>query len=187
MSEWRSARPTPAGRISWRCSPKPTIAPVRTAVDRRRGACLDACRRAAAERRRKESAMIPMSPIQQQIISEIVKALGKLGADSELMSTIGSMGETLEDEEVLQGLRDWNARGRSEEAILEEEVDPRILAYIVQIQRLLREAQQDLQLVNGCAVTDRWRKVKPPDLWWRMDVEDTLRQIRQILGDQPMD
>lgn len=46
------------------------------------------------------------------IADELVVALKRLGADPELLSIIGSYGDTLSDEEVLQLLRDWNATGK---------------------------------------------------------------------------
>lgn len=46
--------------------------------------------------------------IEQQIRSEIYRALELLGADRELLATIGSWGDTLDDEAVLTLLKDWN-------------------------------------------------------------------------------
>ncbi|MFI0849244.1 hypothetical protein [Mesorhizobium sp. IMUNJ 23232] len=40
---------------------------------------------------------------------EFYEAARKLGAKSDLLSIIGSYGDTLQDEEVLEALRDWNA------------------------------------------------------------------------------
>jgi len=50
---------------------------------------------------------------EQQIRSEIYGALEHLGADRELLKllgTIGSWGDTLDDEEVLRLLREWLTR-----------------------------------------------------------------------------
>jgi hypothetical protein len=46
---------------------------------------------------------------EQQIRSEIYRAFELLGADRELLAVIGSWGDTLNDEEVLTFLKDWNA------------------------------------------------------------------------------
>lgn len=47
--------------------------------------------------------------IEQQIRSEIYRAFELLGAGRELLGTIGSWGDTLDDKEVLTLLKDWNA------------------------------------------------------------------------------
>lgn len=44
----------------------------------------------------------------EAIIQELIISLIILGAKSDLLSTICSYGDTLEDEEVLEMLRDWN-------------------------------------------------------------------------------
>lgn len=54
--------------------------------------------------------MTTPSKIDLEIISEIVKSVRLLGGDFEIAATIGSWGDTLEDEEVLSLLRHWNAR-----------------------------------------------------------------------------
>lgn len=41
--------------------------------------------------------------------SEIYRAFELLGAGRELLGTIGSWGDTLDDKEVLTLLKDWNA------------------------------------------------------------------------------
>jgi len=46
--------------------------------------------------------------IEQQIRSEIYRAFERLGADRELLAVIGSWGDTLEDEDVLTFLKEWN-------------------------------------------------------------------------------
>ena len=45
------------------------------------------------------------------IAQEIYTALVKLGADSELLSTVGSYGDTLTDEQVLTHLKRFNEAG----------------------------------------------------------------------------
>jgi hypothetical protein len=40
---------------------------------------------------------------------EMYRAAERLGADRYLLAAIGSWGDTLTDEQVLQELRDWNA------------------------------------------------------------------------------
>lgn len=48
------------------------------------------------------------------IKDEISRALVLLGADRELLATVGSWGETLPDKEVLRLLKEWNARKLAE-------------------------------------------------------------------------
>jgi hypothetical protein len=48
------------------------------------------------------------------IKNEISRALVLLGADRELLGTVGSWGETLPDKEVLRLLKEWNARKLAE-------------------------------------------------------------------------
>lgn len=48
--------------------------------------------------------------IDAEIRAEIYTALQKLGADRELLATVGSWGDTLPDGDVLELLREWNAR-----------------------------------------------------------------------------
>jgi hypothetical protein len=43
-----------------------------------------------------------------EIRGEIYRALEYLGADASLLATIGSWGDTLEDDDVLVLLKDWN-------------------------------------------------------------------------------
>jgi hypothetical protein len=50
----------------------------------------------------------------EEIRSEIYRALEILGADSGLLATVGSWGDTLDDEEVLRFLRGWNAEAVTE-------------------------------------------------------------------------
>jgi hypothetical protein len=44
-----------------------------------------------------------------QIKNEISVALERLGAQPQLLAVVGSWGDTLDDETVLQLLREWNA------------------------------------------------------------------------------
>ena len=46
--------------------------------------------------------------IEQQIRSEIYRAFEILGAGAELLATIGSWGDTLDDSEILRVLKEWN-------------------------------------------------------------------------------
>jgi hypothetical protein len=46
--------------------------------------------------------------IKAQIGLELYEAARKLGAKSDLLSIIGSYGDTLSDQEVLDALRQWN-------------------------------------------------------------------------------
>jgi hypothetical protein len=47
--------------------------------------------------------------LQGEIIQQICKALERLGADVGLLAVVGSIGDTMTDEEVLQDLKLWNA------------------------------------------------------------------------------
>ncbi len=49
-----------------------------------------------------------MSDTTYSIIREIYRALETLGADLTLLGAIGSWGDTLEDEDVLAILEEWN-------------------------------------------------------------------------------
>jgi len=51
-----------------------------------------------------------MSNIKALIAHELYRALQTLEADAELLSTVGSYGDTLDDEDVLALLRSWNRR-----------------------------------------------------------------------------
>ena len=51
---------------------------------------------------------MPDQTIQAKIRTEIYRAFVALGADRELLATMGSWGDTLNDEEVLELLRNWN-------------------------------------------------------------------------------
>lgn len=51
-----------------------------------------------------------MSDLKAQIAHEIYRALKALGAGKELLSTVGSYGDTLDDEDVLALLKSWNAK-----------------------------------------------------------------------------
>jgi hypothetical protein len=44
----------------------------------------------------------------QEIVGELYRALVLLGADSGLLGTVGSWGDSLPDEDVLANLRGWN-------------------------------------------------------------------------------
>jgi hypothetical protein len=52
-----------------------------------------------------------MTDVQQQIVNQITTALHNLGASVELLCIVGSWGDTLEDEEVLDHLTDYNTHG----------------------------------------------------------------------------
>ena len=47
--------------------------------------------------------------LEQQIRAEIYTAFEKLNADKRLLATIGSWGDTLDDADVLDLLKMWNA------------------------------------------------------------------------------
>lgn len=50
--------------------------------------------------------------IKAAIASELYGAFERLNAPPDLLSIIGSYGDTLEDSEVLQLLKEWNATGK---------------------------------------------------------------------------
>ena len=47
-------------------------------------------------------------PINREVVSEIYRALVLLGAEADLLGTVGSWGDSLSEEDVLSGLRCWN-------------------------------------------------------------------------------
>ncbi len=51
--------------------------------------------------------------ITPQIARELYAALERLGADAELLSIVGSWGDTLDEAEVLSMLREYNATGKA--------------------------------------------------------------------------
>jgi hypothetical protein len=51
-----------------------------------------------------------MADLKAQIAHELCRAFKALGADWELLSTVGSYGDTLDDDDVLALLRGWNAK-----------------------------------------------------------------------------
>jgi hypothetical protein len=59
----------------------------------------------------------PLSPswntkdMATEIVHELGKTVAKLGAQSDLLSILGSFRDTLSDEEVLSMLREWNDGG----------------------------------------------------------------------------
>lgn len=52
-----------------------------------------------------------MSADKTELVAEIVEAMRKLGADVELLSIIGSIGDTLDNTEALELLRIYNGKG----------------------------------------------------------------------------
>ena len=53
-----------------------------------------------------------MTPTQRAIVDEIYNAVERLGGNRELLGVIGSLGDTLTDEEVLDALQLLNAGQR---------------------------------------------------------------------------
>jgi hypothetical protein len=49
-----------------------------------------------------------------EIVSEIYRTLVLLGAQSDLLGTVGSWGDSLPEAEVLSGLKAWNGRAFDE-------------------------------------------------------------------------
>jgi hypothetical protein len=50
-----------------------------------------------------------MDKLTGKITAELYRALEELGAKSDLLSIVGSWGDSLSDEQVLSMLRAWNA------------------------------------------------------------------------------
>ena len=48
--------------------------------------------------------------IKAQIAKELYQAIKHVSADGELLSIVGSYGDTLDDDDVLTLLRDWNKK-----------------------------------------------------------------------------
>jgi len=57
-----------------------------------------------------KSNITKFTPTQYQIITEIGKAFDNFGAKSDLQTIIGSWGDTMPDEEILEMIREWNAK-----------------------------------------------------------------------------
>lgn len=53
--------------------------------------------------------MQKLDAVNREIIIELHRAINALGADPELLATVGSWGDKLEDEQVLEKLKAWNA------------------------------------------------------------------------------
>ena len=49
-----------------------------------------------------------MSVLKLEIVSEIYKAVQNLGGKSDILSIVGSIGDTLDDDTVLDYLKKWN-------------------------------------------------------------------------------
>jgi hypothetical protein len=54
----------------------------------------------------------PASGLKRQIANEIYTSLERLDADPNLLAIVGSWCDTLDDEEILQLLREWNQTGK---------------------------------------------------------------------------
>ncbi len=52
--------------------------------------------------------MQPKSILNREIVLELYRSLVLLGAESDLLGTVGSWGDSLPDEDVLAGLKHWN-------------------------------------------------------------------------------
>jgi hypothetical protein len=51
-----------------------------------------------------------MSDLKTQISKELCEAIKSLGGGGQLLSIVGSYGDTLDDDDVLSQLRTWNRR-----------------------------------------------------------------------------
>lgn len=49
-----------------------------------------------------------MSVLKHELVSEIYKVVQNLGGQSDILSIIGSIGDTLDDDEILVYLKTWN-------------------------------------------------------------------------------
>ncbi len=63
-----------------------------------------------------------LSPVQREILKEMSKTFIMLGANSGIMNMIGSWGDTLPQEEVLQMWRDWNHSAKEKDWIVKPAV-----------------------------------------------------------------
>lgn len=61
-----------------------------------------------------QSSVEKLPQIQLDIIGEISKSLELLGANSGLMACVGSWGDTLPQEDILQMLKEWNDKAVKE-------------------------------------------------------------------------
>lgn len=57
---------------------------------------------------------VALPKIQLEIIGEIAETLGMLGANGGLLACIGSWGDTLPQDEILEMWRDWNRLAKQE-------------------------------------------------------------------------
>jgi hypothetical protein len=55
-----------------------------------------------------------MTDTERQVVGEMIRAMEILGAQSDLLCIVGSFQETLPDEMVLEGLREWNSTHRED-------------------------------------------------------------------------
>ena len=69
----------------------------------------DKARRIAANIAKLPGLLSEKSGIQGEIIDEISRALERLGADVGLLAVVGSIGDTMSNEDVLRDLKLWNA------------------------------------------------------------------------------
>lgn len=61
---------------------------------------------------------VELPKIQLEIIGEIAETLIMLGAPSGLMACVGSWGDTLPQDEILEMWRDWNQSAKKESWIV---------------------------------------------------------------------
>jgi hypothetical protein len=54
-----------------------------------------------------------MTDLRAQIARELYKAIETLGGSGQLLATVGSYGDTLDDDDVLAMLRAWNDQHRT--------------------------------------------------------------------------
>jgi hypothetical protein len=72
-----------------------------------------ACQRISRQRRRGGATLVrseggDMTKQQREVVGELYKTLVLLGADNDLLGTVGSWGGSLPDEDVLANLKAWN-------------------------------------------------------------------------------
>ena len=57
-----------------------------------------------------------MSVLKSEIVIELYKVVQNLGGQSDILSIIGSIGDTLDDDEILVYLKSWNKLNSTNDA-----------------------------------------------------------------------
>lgn len=104
-----------------------------------------------------QKSVLHLDPMLVAIVNEIATAMSDLGATSGLMAIIGSWGDTLPDEDILEMFKDWNA------------MSPRAV---------LERARHELITLNGLVAADG---AAPADTF-DLDTSGTIRLIDDALS-----